>query len=192
MEMMMMFPNGTSTLSDSIEIAFSAQLDGVTVTVPGFECSLDDEPFADCADNPISFVDLSVGEHTFEVRAFIVVDGIELFDPTPATLTWNIDEDGDGGGGGGGGALLVEAAELLLVEAAELLVEAAELLVEAAELLVEAAELAVELAVELGGGAAAELVPAVELVELVELPAVEAAELVVQGAGVGGGWRTSR
>ena len=53
-----------------------------------FECSLDGEPFSGC-DNPEQLTDLTVGEHTFEVRAIDLADPPNV-DPTPGRHTWTI------------------------------------------------------------------------------------------------------
>lgn len=60
-----------------------------TVTPPaglGFECQLDDGPYAACT-SPMSYPGLAVGPHRFRVRA---VDGAGHRDPTPAEVTWDI------------------------------------------------------------------------------------------------------
>ncbi|MGE6761436.1 Ig-like domain-containing protein [Corallococcus interemptor] len=53
----------------------------------GYECSLDEEPFASC-DSPFTVDTLSEGEHTLAVRA---VDAAGNADPTPAEYTWTVD-----------------------------------------------------------------------------------------------------
>jgi len=53
-----------------------------------FECSLDGAAFEAC-ESPAEYTDLSLGEHTFEVRT---VDLQGNADPTPATHTWTIVE----------------------------------------------------------------------------------------------------
>ena len=45
------------------------------------------------------FINLDPGEHTFTVRAFIVVNGVQIFDLSPASITWTIEEDDDNNGG---------------------------------------------------------------------------------------------
>lgn len=60
-----------------------------------FECSLDGATFASC-DTPLKLSSLSVGAHTFAVRA---VDAVGNADATPASVSWTIkalDSDGDG------------------------------------------------------------------------------------------------
>jgi hypothetical protein len=58
-----------------------------------FECSLDGEPFAECV-APVNYPDvdlgtppMSVGPHTFEVRA---IDEAGNIDPSPARHTWTV------------------------------------------------------------------------------------------------------
>jgi hypothetical protein len=54
-----------------------------------FECrfdSTDDADFAPCT-SPYEVTDLSLGEHTFDVRAF---NSMGNFDPTPATRTFTV------------------------------------------------------------------------------------------------------
>jgi hypothetical protein len=50
-----------------------------------FECSLDDSPFTTCT-SPLTYRDLGLGRHSFEVRA--VSDGV--VDSSPATADWAI------------------------------------------------------------------------------------------------------
>jgi hypothetical protein len=57
--------------------------------VASFECSLDSEPFADCA-SPADYVQLAVGTHEFQVRA---VDSIGDEDESPASFEWEIAAD---------------------------------------------------------------------------------------------------
>ncbi len=55
-----------------------------------FECRLDsnlESAFSQCAARPMSYANLSEGEHTFEVRA---VDKAGNKDGTPAKFTWTI------------------------------------------------------------------------------------------------------
>ena len=81
----------TST-SGSIDFEFSAELDGLPTTVEGFTCELLDEigP-VDCSTGSISFDDLDLGDHTFEVFAFTG----DVVDPSPASFTWTIVEEED-------------------------------------------------------------------------------------------------
>ncbi|HEV3378993.1 MAG TPA: right-handed parallel beta-helix repeat-containing protein, partial [Thermoleophilaceae bacterium] len=69
------------TVSTSAKFGFSSNEPGVT-----FECSLDGAAFAAC-EPPTAYTGLSVGQHTFQVRAH---DGEGLLDATPATQTWRI------------------------------------------------------------------------------------------------------
>jgi CSLREA domain-containing protein len=76
------------TTSTSAAFGFA----GTDNATPGlslnFECSLDGAGFAACT-SPVTFEDLGVGEHTFEVRA-IDRATVPNTDPTPATYTWEI------------------------------------------------------------------------------------------------------
>jgi len=49
-----------------------------------FQCRLDGNPFTACT-SPQSYANLSIGNHTFEVRA---IDSVGNVDPTPATYIW--------------------------------------------------------------------------------------------------------
>ena len=51
-----------------------------------FECSLDDNPFADCS-SPANYENLLVGDHVFKVRA---IDVAGNKDPTAATYFWEV------------------------------------------------------------------------------------------------------
>jgi CSLREA domain-containing protein len=70
------------TQSTSATFNFSASIGGST-----FECSLDGAPFTPCA-GPISYSSLTIGEHTFQVRA---TSPAGATDSTPATYTWEIE-----------------------------------------------------------------------------------------------------
>ena len=61
----------------------SSDLDG---TVAGFQCKLDSAAFAPCS-SPQAYSGLSVGSHTFQVRA---VDNNGAVDGSPARYTWNV------------------------------------------------------------------------------------------------------
>jgi len=74
-------PSGTVS-SASASFAFSSS--GANST---FECSLDGEAFALCS-SPKSYVNLSDGSHTFQVRATDVTGNT---DATPAFRTWTVD-----------------------------------------------------------------------------------------------------
>jgi CSLREA domain-containing protein len=69
------------TVSTSATFGFSSNEPGVT-----FTCSLDGAAFTDC-DPPQAYTGLSVGEHTFSVRAR---DGEGNVDGSPATQAWRI------------------------------------------------------------------------------------------------------
>ena len=43
-----------------------------TTDVDGFQCKLDDGPFEDCV-SPKLYPSLSIGDHEFQVKAFIIV-----------------------------------------------------------------------------------------------------------------------
>jgi hypothetical protein len=72
--------NSTST---SASLGFTASEDGST-----FTCSLDGSSWVDC-DSPSSYSDLSVGPHTFSVRA---TDAAGNTDASPASQTWTVDD----------------------------------------------------------------------------------------------------
>jgi CSLREA domain-containing protein len=69
------------TVSDAASFTFSSNEAGVT-----FECALDGDAFASCS-SPWAYGGLSVGEHSFQVRA---VDAAGNTDPTPAEFSWEI------------------------------------------------------------------------------------------------------
>ncbi|MDQ3690407.1 MAG: DNRLRE domain-containing protein [Chloroflexota bacterium] len=73
-------PEGTVPLRDATFTFSSTQSDST------FECRLDSAPFSACS-SPVSYSQLSTGEHTFVVRA--IREGTP--DPTPATRTWTVD-----------------------------------------------------------------------------------------------------
>ncbi|MGD0166788.1 MAG: Calx-beta domain-containing protein, partial [Gaiellaceae bacterium] len=77
-----------STTSSSASFAFSSNTSGAT-----FECALDSGSWAACG-SPKAYSELSVGSHTFEVRADSAIDyaGISQTrtDSTPASYSWNI------------------------------------------------------------------------------------------------------
>jgi len=76
-------PEPASTLT-SVEFAFSSNEDGQS-----FECSLDGGPFIECI-SPVAYTGLSVGTHTFEVRAIDLAGNV---DPTPAVYgEWTVQD----------------------------------------------------------------------------------------------------
>ena len=58
--------------------------------VASYQCAIDGGGFSACT-SPQSYVGLSDGPHTFQVRA---VDGAGNVDPTPASYTWTVDTVG--------------------------------------------------------------------------------------------------
>ena len=92
--------NLSSTTSNDIEFEFSGQItpEGTEVDSQGFQCRLDEQPnFVPC-NGPTTndftgsqlYTNLSPGTHTFEVRAFVVVNEQTIVDLTPVTFTWTI------------------------------------------------------------------------------------------------------
>ncbi|PTL79951.1 Ig-like domain-containing protein [Vitiosangium sp. GDMCC 1.1324] len=77
-----------TTSERSATFAFSSNEPGVT-----YECSLDGAAFTACV-SPVTFTDLSEGEHTFQVRAR---DAAGNVDATPATRTWTVATGNTGG-----------------------------------------------------------------------------------------------
>jgi Calx-beta domain len=71
--------------SSSPSLSFSGTDAGTGIA--SFQCKLDTGSFAACT-SPQSYIALSDGQHTFEVRA---VDGAGNADATPASVTWTID-----------------------------------------------------------------------------------------------------
>lgn len=78
-------PSNPSTSADAT-FTFTGT-DSAIATVASFECKLDMGMFAACT-SPKTYMGLSQGSHTFQVRA---IDGAGNIDPTPATFTWVID-----------------------------------------------------------------------------------------------------
>jgi hypothetical protein len=75
-------PSGTTT-GTSASFSFSSTESGSS-----FECTLDSGFYASCA-SPESYSGLSVGSHTFSVRA---TDAADNTDPSPASRTWTVEE----------------------------------------------------------------------------------------------------
>jgi hypothetical protein len=75
--------NGGSTLYHSVQIAFTGS---DKVGIAGFQCSLDGQTASSCT-SPVTFNNLAVGIHTFQVTA---IDTSKNVDPTPASFTWTI------------------------------------------------------------------------------------------------------
>ena len=76
--------SGPVTGSQTNAMVFFTGTDNVAVV--GFECKLDAAPFGVCT-SPISLTGLSLGSHTFQVRA---KDAAGNLDPTPASVTWTV------------------------------------------------------------------------------------------------------
>ena len=76
------WPSSTTT-STSASFTFWANEPGAT-----YECSLDTSPFSACS-SPAEYTALSVGSHTFAVRA---TDQAGNVDTTPASYGWTIEE----------------------------------------------------------------------------------------------------
>jgi hypothetical protein len=90
----------SSTTSTSASFSFTGT-DNVTPSGSlTFQCSLDSASYTSCT-SPQNYTSLSVGSHTFNVRA---IDAANNTDPSPASQTWTItssapvtgDLDGDG------------------------------------------------------------------------------------------------
>jgi hypothetical protein len=74
-----------SSTSTSASFSFTSSEPGTT-----FQCALDSAAFATCA-SPTSYSNLTVGSHSFQVRA---VDPAGNTDSTPATYPWTIQSGG--------------------------------------------------------------------------------------------------
>src|SRR5262245_32749359 len=72
-------PHATSYES-SVTFEFQSASDGAT-----FECKLDGNDFTSCA-SPVTYPNLAVGPHRFDVRARTVVGP----NATPASVSWNV------------------------------------------------------------------------------------------------------
>jgi hypothetical protein len=75
--------NGGSILYHSIQLTFTGS---DRVGIAGFQCSLDGQAASSCT-SPVTFNNLAVGTHTFEVRA---IDTSNNIDQTPPSFTWTI------------------------------------------------------------------------------------------------------
>jgi hypothetical protein len=75
----------SSTTSTSASFAFQSPETGTT-----FACSLDSAPFTACT-SPKDYTSLTVGQHTFQVRA---TDAAGNVDQTPASYPWSIQPGG--------------------------------------------------------------------------------------------------
>jgi nucleoid-associated protein YgaU len=76
--------NEAVTLSTSLTLSFTGT---DNVALSRFECQLDGAGFSTCT-SPLAYNGLTLGRHTFEVRA---VDTSNNADGTPARHTWTID-----------------------------------------------------------------------------------------------------
>src|SRR5262249_8140099 len=76
--------DGAVTLSSSLTLSFAGT---DNVGLASFECRLDGTGFSTCV-SPLTYNGLTLGRHTFEVRA---VDTSNNVDPTPARYTWTVD-----------------------------------------------------------------------------------------------------
>lgn len=74
---------GGSTLSGSITITFGGT---DAIGVVGFQCRLDGAAYASCT-SPAGYPVLSLGNHTFQVRA---LDAAGNSDPSPASFNWAV------------------------------------------------------------------------------------------------------
>ncbi|MGH8588175.1 MAG: calcium-binding protein [Gammaproteobacteria bacterium] len=79
------FPPNPDT-STSPSFGFSGTDDATPTAGLGFECQLDGAGFSPCT-SPKPYTGLSLGMHTFEVRA---IDAAGNVDPTPASYPWTI------------------------------------------------------------------------------------------------------
>src|SRR5918992_1242998 len=80
-------PTNPSTRNTAV-FGFSATDDSTDPSLIEYECRIDfgDWEAVECL-NPMSFSNLTIGQHTFHVRA---VDEGDNVDPSPATWTWNV------------------------------------------------------------------------------------------------------
>jgi len=75
--------NSGSTLYSSIQTSFTGS---DKVGIAGYQCSLDSQTASSCT-SPVTFNNLAVGTHTFQVRA---IDTSNNVDQTPSSFTWTI------------------------------------------------------------------------------------------------------
>ncbi len=78
--------NGGTTSSNTMTFIFTGT-DNVGVT--DYQCSIDSGTFVSCT-SPISYTGLTVGSHTFSVKA---IDGVSNNDSTPANFGWSVVSD---------------------------------------------------------------------------------------------------
>jgi hypothetical protein len=74
------------SLSTSASFSFTGSDNLTPAAALTFQCKLDAGAFTTCT-SPQAYSGLSLGSHTFQVRA---IDGVGNIDPTPATFTWNV------------------------------------------------------------------------------------------------------
>src|SRR5215204_2173230 len=94
--------DGDSTTSNDIEFTFSGEVTNADPEVfedQGFICTIVGDPIDDCG-SPLDdftgteeFLNLPLGDHTFTVAAFIVINQNTIIDPEPESITWTIEED---------------------------------------------------------------------------------------------------
>ena len=87
-------PQTTITSGPSGDVASTTAAFEFTSSEPGssFACSLDGAAYTGCS-SPATYTSLSVGSHTFDVRA---TDGANNTDPTPAHASWTVVESSGG------------------------------------------------------------------------------------------------
>src|SRR5215203_4676815 len=94
--------DGDSTTSNDIEFTFSGEVTNADPEVfedQGFICTIVGDPIDECG-SPLDdftgteeFLNLPVGDHTFTVAAFIVINQNTIIDPEPESITWTIEEE---------------------------------------------------------------------------------------------------
>ena len=75
------------TSSQIITFSYIGTANRPGVSMTGYQTSLDGAPFTATSATSITYSSLTIGTHTFRVRA---VDSSGSVDPTPATFTWQI------------------------------------------------------------------------------------------------------